>query len=291
MQGGSWKPCSIDSIDRIRAGAGARAVSEPDKKMRADLAEALGLKAKEVISLAGGGGKTTLMFRLARELVLSGQSVVTTTTTRILEPTSEETPCFFVHRDGARIKEFVKRHIEEFRHVTLAGERLESKKVKGVDPSLIVDLWDLSLCNYIIVEADGAAGKPVKAPREQEPVIPVNTTVFIAIVGIDSVGLELNENNVFQPERISRLTGSPLGKKLSIEALATLITHPQGVLKGAPILSRGVVLLNKVDLPNGRSRAQELAERVLEKKHPQIERIVLGQLQRDPPVAEVIFPC
>ena len=37
------------------------------------LTEALGIKAKEVISLVGAGGKTTLMFRLARELSLRGK--------------------------------------------------------------------------------------------------------------------------------------------------------------------------------------------------------------------------
>ena len=55
------------------------------------LIEALGLQAREVISLVGAGGKTTLMFRLAKELLLSGKRVVTTTTTKILEPTPEET--------------------------------------------------------------------------------------------------------------------------------------------------------------------------------------------------------
>ena len=68
------------------------------------LTESLGLGAKDVVSLAGAGGKTTLMFRLASELLLGGKKVITTTTTRILEPTSTETPSFFVHPDGERIK-------------------------------------------------------------------------------------------------------------------------------------------------------------------------------------------
>jgi hypothetical protein len=32
-----------------------------------------------------------------------------------------------------------------------------------------------------------------------------------------------------------------------------------------------------------------VAEEILERKHPQIERVVLGQLKNEPPVAEVIF--
>jgi hypothetical protein len=33
-----------------------------------------------------------------------------------------------------------------------------------------------------------------------------------------------------------------------------------------------------------------ITQKILEKKHPKIERVILGQLKKDPPVAEVIFP-
>ncbi len=47
------------------------------------LSHALRMHPKEVVVLVGGGGKTTLMFRLADELAVSGRRVVTTMTTRI----------------------------------------------------------------------------------------------------------------------------------------------------------------------------------------------------------------
>jgi probable selenium-dependent hydroxylase accessory protein YqeC len=253
------------------------------------LSESLGLGAREVVSLAGAGGKTTLMFRLAHELFLSGKKVVTTTTTRILEPTSQESPSFFVHPNGEKIKEFLKGHLDQIRHITVAGERLGAGKVKGVSPDLIIDLWGASICDYIIIEADGAAGRPVKAPREQEPVVPSNTTLVVAILGVDGVGMELDEKNVFQPARISRLTGVPLGQRMDAESMATLMTHPEGIFKGAPASSRVVAFLNKVDITGGLDKAEDVAKRILEKKHPRVERVVLGQLRRDPPVAKVYF--
>ena len=42
-----------------------------------------------VVSLVGGGGKTSLMFALASELRAEGMSVLVTTTTRILDPRDE----------------------------------------------------------------------------------------------------------------------------------------------------------------------------------------------------------
>jgi probable selenium-dependent hydroxylase accessory protein YqeC len=254
------------------------------------LAESLGMKPREVISLVGAGGKTTLMFRLARELLLTGEKVVTTTTTKILEPTSEETAFLLVDSDEEKLKQFVVRGIHQYHHITIARERIESRKLKGVSSSLVNELWGFHEIDKMIIEADGAAGRPVKAPREKEPVIPSSTTLVVAILGVDGVGMELNNENVFQAERISKITGIPIGEKLTDEAIAILMTHPEGIFKGAPVSSRIVAFINKVDIPNGMVKGKGVAQKVLERKHPRIERVVLGQLKNDPPVAEVIFP-
>jgi len=254
------------------------------------LAESLGLGAREVISLVGAGGKTTLMFRLAKELFLSGKKVVTTTTTKILEPIPEETSSLFIDPDEEKIKDFVRRHIDQYHHITVAQERLGSGKLKGVSPNLVNELWSSHRIDIIIIEADGAAGRPVKAPREGEPVIPTRTTLVVAILGVDGMERELNEENVFQPERVSKMTRIPVGERLTDEAMAILMTHPEGIFKGASSSSRVVAFLNKVDIPNGITKAKSIAQKIFEKKHRQIERIVLGQLKNEPPVAEVIFP-
>jgi probable selenium-dependent hydroxylase accessory protein YqeC len=253
------------------------------------LVEALGIGAREVISLVGAGGKTTLMFRLANELLLRGKKVVTTTTTKIAEPGLEETRSLFVDPDEGKIKDFVRRHLDRYAHITVARERLESRKLNGISQNLVNELWRSHGIDAIIVEADGAAGRPVKAPRENEPVIPTMTSLVVAILGADGMGKVLNDENVFQAERVSRITGIPVGERLTDEAMAILMTHSEGVFKGAPASSRGVALLNKVDLPEGVAKAKNIAKKVLDKKNRKIERIVLGQLRSEPPVVEVIF--
>jgi probable selenium-dependent hydroxylase accessory protein YqeC len=114
--------------------------------------------------------------------------------------------------------------------------------------------------------------------------------LVVAILGVDGIEMELNEENVFQPERVSKMTRIPVGERLTDEAMAILMTHPEGIFKGAPSSSRVVAFLNKVDIPNGITKAKSIAQKIFEKKHRQIERIVLGQLKNEPPVAEVIFP-
>ncbi len=261
------------------------------KEMAAGLlAEALGIRPREVISLVGAGGKTTLMFCIAKELVRNGKKVVVTTTTKILEPTTEETGFLFIDSDEEKIKDFVGRHLDRYHPITIARERLGLGKLKGVSPNLVDELWGSQDIDTIIIEADGAAGRPVKAPREWEPVIPSSTSLVVAILGIDGAEVKLNEDNVFQSEGVSKLTGISMGERLTEEAMATLMTHSEGIFKGTPSSSRVVAFLNKVDIPNGVAKAESIARKILEKGHPRIERVVLGQLKNEPPVAEVIFP-
>ena len=253
------------------------------------LTDSLGLQEREMISLAGAGGKTTLMFRLAKELVLQGKKVITTTTTKILEPLSEETVRLIVDSDEKKLQHLVALHLDQDRHLTVARERLGSGKLQGVSPEVAANLWNSTGADTVIVEADGAAGRPVKAPREHEPVIPPTTTLVIALLGVDGIGQQLNDENAFQPELISKMTGVRVGEKMTGPMLAILMTHREGIFKGAPAGSRVVSFINKIDLPGGLRKGRALAREILNRKHPRIERIVLGQLRHDPPVAEVFL--
>ena len=253
------------------------------------LYRALDIKFGEVISLVGGGGKTTLMFALARELALSGQSVITTTTTKILEPSSSETPCLLLDTDEEQMVKELLRNVDKYRHVTLASEKLSSGQVNGVSPHLVARLAALNQASYIIVEADGAARRPLKAPNLTEPVIPGDTTLVIPVVGIDAVGCRLAEENVFRSEIVSKLLGLPLGEIITTEVIASLITRSRGIIKGSPIKARIIPFVNKMDLDKGLAKGRDLASKILAMRHPQIEQVILGQAQLLEPVAEVIY--
>ncbi len=252
------------------------------------LKEALGIKPGEVISLVGGGGKTTLMFALAKELASRGKSVITTTTTKILEPSPSETPLLLLEANEERMVRALSQNVDKYRHITLASERLASGKLRGVSPEFVAKLAKLNQVSYIIVEADGAARQPLKAPNPTEPVIPYNTSLVIPIVGIDAVGCRLTEENVFRPEIVSQLLGLPLGEVISVEAIAVLVTHPQGLVKGSPASARIVPFINKVDLEKGLARGRDLASKILAMRHPQIEQVILGHAQLPEVVVEVI---
>ena len=252
------------------------------------LKEALDIMPGEVVSLVGGGGKTTLMFALARELASGGDCVVTTTTTKILEPSPSETPLLLLETDEGELMRLLLDNLGKHRHITLASGRLASGKLNGISPEFVVKLAGLSQVSFIVVEADGAAHRSLKAPNPTEPVIPFNTSLVIPVVGIDAIGCRLTEKDVFRPEIVSNLLGLPLGEVISPDAIAFLVTHHQGIIKGSPERARIVPFINKMDLDKGLSKGRELADKILAMRHPQIERVVLGQAQSPEPVIEVV---
>ncbi len=253
------------------------------------LRDALELYRHRIICLVGAGGKTSLMFAMAGELAALGNHVITSTTTKILEPSTKETPFLLVREESGDVLKAVPDVIHRYGHFTLAESRLPEKKLKGVIPELIDELGSLDPVDHIIVEADGAARLPLKAPGEHEPVIPSKTSLVVVVVGIDGIGVELSEDHVFRPHIFSVLTGLPIGGKVTIEAIVKLIVHERGMAKGAPPHATIIPFLNKVDMPDGLKKGRALASRILDMEHPGINRVALGHAIQERAVVEVLW--
>src|SRR5208337_1665177 len=96
------------------------------------------------------------------------------------------------------IKKLLKLH----GHVSAgAGYLKEHDKIRGFAPEMIARLWQSGIADWIIVEADGAAGRPLKAPASHEPVIPSVTRHVVAVAGLRAIGLPLDESHVFRTGR------------------------------------------------------------------------------------------
>ena len=251
------------------------------------LTDAFSLGSHEVIALTGGGGKTALLFTLAKELLNKGLRVVTTTTTKIFEPDHEQAPSLVIEGNQRKAMTSIKDGLLQNGHVTFATHRFPEGKIGGVAPQLIERMAQELPVDHIIVEADGALKLPLKAPGEHEPVIPSATTLLVPIVGIDALRKPLNEETAFRPERIAELTGTKLGAPITPHLIASLIVHPQGLCKGVPSGARITPLINKVETMEGLTGAREISQEVLEKNEG-VERVVLGRLFFHYPIVEIM---
>jgi probable selenium-dependent hydroxylase accessory protein YqeC len=230
-----------------------------------------------LISLVGAGGKTTLMFALAGELAARKGRVVTTTTTKIFPPGAEESPLLVTGGREAfpRIRAGLRRHA----CLTWAAASGPPGKLPGVTLPDLARLWGRKWVDYIIAEADGSAQQPLKAPREQEPVVPPETTIMITVLGLSAWGKGLNRACCFQPERISRLTGFPPESPITEDLLIRLAVHPHGGLKGWAPGMRAVCVLNQSDTLADTSVFPGMALEILRQARGAFERVVLSRLK------------
>ncbi|MBM4466443.1 MAG: molybdenum cofactor cytidylyltransferase [Chloroflexi bacterium] len=269
--------------------------------MRVSLYQALNVKANEVISFVGAGGKTTAALRLMEELAGIEQRVLFTTTTKILEPIPKQDEYLFLGGDEEALAQ-VPELLRHYPKVFLAKRRLEEvdltapstglraglgesdrdypmrpNKLDGVPPSL-VDLLARQLSDVVIlVEADGARHCALKAPAAYEPVVPASTTILVPMADLTVLRKPLTEQHVHRPGLVAGLTGAALGQPVTVEMVAAVLSHPQGGLKALPEQARAVPILNQIAEDRPMDEAREIAHLIL--RNERVERVVIASLR------------
>lgn len=149
-----------------------------------------------ITAVIGGGGKTTLLGKLGEELAAGGKRVLLCTTTKILP--FPGLPCA---RTGAELEQLRREH-----RLLCAGTPVpgtEKLTAPEVPMGTLVEWFD-----YVLVEADGAARRPLKAHAPHEPVIPAEANQTICVVGVSGFGQPIADA-AHRPERYAALAGVP----------------------------------------------------------------------------------
>lgn len=199
----------------------------------ARLSELVAFPARAVIALVGAGGKTTTMYTLAHELAGQGRRVVTTTTTHIFIPRSEETELLLVDTNTPRLLRRLRKGWQTCRHVTVAHAFVASGKLQGLSPEQPALLLRGG-ADVVIVEADGARHLKIKAPAAHEPVLPEQVSLVFLLLSAQALNQPLSEAIAHRPEILASLAGIASGDLLTPAAVARLLLHPQGGLKQVP---------------------------------------------------------
>lgn len=257
------------------------------------LIRALGLEQARLIALCGAGGKTTLMFALAREFVAAGERVLVTTTTKIARDEATGWPSFAAASAGQVLDDARRLLPEAGREragavIAYSDRGEEGHRLVGFAPQLVDILAEAGRFDRILVEADGSARKPLKAPAAHEPVIPSATRALIVVAGINGLGQPLGEDKVFRANLWSALSGLALGAPVSAESLARCVIHPDGLARGCPPGARTALFLNQADTPERRSEAKRVVQFLATAAANPIGRAVIACLLPQPEIAEVV---
>ena len=150
------------------------------------LCDLIDLPTYPLITIVGAGGKTTTMYTLASELAQRGKRVITTTTTQIFYPEPGETDALIVAAETPLLLQNIREAWQHQKRITVAGTFLRTDKLAGLQPEQPYELLMKSGADAVIVEADGARHRMIKAPAEHEPVIPLQTNVALLMISAEA---------------------------------------------------------------------------------------------------------
>ena len=190
-----------------------------------------------VTAVIGGGGKTTLLWTLGQELSRE-HTVLLCTTTKIFP--FPDIPCARTEEELTRLRKRCR--------LLCAGQEVPGTGGKLTAPpvpmALLSDWFD-----YVLVEADGSAQRPMKAHASHEPVIPPEANQVICVVGASGFGWPIRDA-AHRPELYARLAG--------VEESAPITPETEtAVLKAERLRHR--LFVNQADTPEDMKTVKQLA--------------------------------
>jgi molybdenum cofactor cytidylyltransferase len=229
-----------------------------------NLLQALRLGGRERLALVGAGGKTTALFQLAGQYLAGGaRRVLLSTTTHLADWQLGLADHHFILTSKEQLKQLNESLPPGV--LLFSGPLERNQRVSGLSGDIVGGLVELasSWQTALLVEADGARQRPLKAPAAHEPPIPAWVEQVVVLAGLSGLGKALGEKTVHRPEIFARLSGLEIGAPVTLDGLARLLLDPQGGLKNVPPGARCVALLNQADTPELQAAGAHLALRLL----------------------------
>ncbi|MFH0916576.1 MAG: selenium cofactor biosynthesis protein YqeC [bacterium] len=227
------------------------------------LAGALDLGHRELVAVVGGGGKTTALRLLAQELAAAGSRVVATTTTAMYLRELAQTGPVVMAANLPELLAGLKKALAEGGSAGAASAPGDEGKVVGLPVGWVDELWADAPPDYLIVEADGSRGRPLKAFGPHEPQVPAATTIVVQVAGLDALGASLTEEYVHRAGLVAAALDVPLGSVITARLFAGCLREQGRVLRQRWPGARVVTVLNKADGPDERVAGSHLAGEVL----------------------------
>jgi len=223
----------------------------------------------KLICAIGGGGKSTLIHTLGRELVAHGFKVVLTSTTKLRK--SDDMPLVLA-KDNKTFRQEMSQALSGSPIAMVAEDYYKGDRLRGISRRFAQEL--LKYADVVLSECDGSRQRPLKTHKTYEPVIPGAANHVIIICGADIVGKELDDANVHRAELFAAKWQLAMGTKLSPAIIAGELVSPESYLRNVPLKSAISFYINRSDMnpEGGRLLAHRLAAI---SKHP----VYLGSLK------------
>jgi probable selenium-dependent hydroxylase accessory protein YqeC len=250
-----------------------------------DLLEALSA-GRGMICAVGAGGKKSTLYRLAEAHRVAGSARVAFAATVMTAPPPKSLFGAPLIGQGDAFARQLSHALLERPLIAYAGPSSKPGRLAGLAPEQVAALHAKLDCTATLVKADGARMRLIKAPAEDEPVLPPGAATVLALVSARAIGRPLDPAVAHRPERLAAITGAAPGEPLAPIHLARLLAAGDGALHrvGEAIV---VPIVNMVDDVGARVAAREVARQALALTR-RFERVVLAAMTGAQPLVEVV---
>lgn len=189
---------------------------------------------RQVVSIVGSGGKTSLMWYLA----MNGkqEKVLITTSTKIGRPLDQKDHCLVVD-DFSQLGKSSER-IEVAGIPVCHGRKLAMPPEEALRESLV-------RFDSVLIEADGSKQLPLKAWADFEPVILPETTITIGVLPLSVLGKTINEQTIHRLDRFLTQFPFEIGQSITPSVLVAIIEDKLGLFAKAK--GEKILFLNQCD--------------------------------------------
>jgi probable selenium-dependent hydroxylase accessory protein YqeC len=242
--------------------------------------------ARGIVCAVGAGGKKSTLYRLAEahRAVGSGRVALTSTVMVASPPASLFGDPLI--GSGDALTEALSRALAERPLVAFAEPSSKPGRLGGLAPERVASLHARYDFTATLVKADGARMRLIKAPAEDEPVLPPGSATVLPVVSARAIGRPLDAVVAHRPERVSRVTGAAPGEPMTPIHVARLLVSETGALHkaGSAIV---VPIINMVDHQSARLEARAAARHALAMTR-RFDRVVLAAMTAANPLIEVV---
>lgn len=228
----------------------------------------------ETLAVVGAGGKKTTLYALAERL----DRAVVTSTVRI--------PPFGDRVAELRVTEDPVAALDGAEWPLGVAAAAEGGRLRGYDPAVVDDLT-AAHDGPVLVKADGARTRWLKAPDDDEPQLPPAVDTVVPIASARVVDEPLAAERVHRPDRVAAVTGLDPGDEITTADVATVLASEDGGLKDVPDGARVVPLVNMADDDRLVGVAREVATGVLERAGDRVDGVAIARMNV-PEVVDVL---
>ena len=254
------------------------------------LINAFNIKNKDIITIVGAGGKTSLMFS-ASSLLRKNYKVLVTTTTNIYVPEEKFYDEMIMLSDGKYNK--ISKENENCNNKKYDNEKyhdiaknnkngvyvignyiVNNSKVKGLtfeQLDKITPYFDI-----VIIEGDGSKEKCLKGWNDTEPVIYPKTTKTIGVVDIASIGMDINEDNIHRLDRFLDIINDKTSDKVKVEHLKNVVLSKSGLFKMS--IGKKILFVNKVENIENKEHTLQLIKHIKNENTSYIDKFIYGSI-------------